>query len=140
MTSLPTTVAAGHATTRDGLLRLALRADGVLSAASGLPFLLAAGPLSSALGPSSSSLRLLGAFFVAYGVLVWLAATPRHIDRRVAWAIVAGNTAWTVVSVVALVADWLPVTTAGVLVAVVIAVATGVFADLQFLGLRRSDR
>lgn len=78
-------------TTRDGLLRLALRADAALSA----------------------------------------------IDRRLAWAVVAGNVAWAVVSVIALIADWLPLTTAGAVVTVVMALHTSVFADLQFLGLRR---
>jgi hypothetical protein len=138
MTALSTP--ASRTASRDGLLRLALRADAVLSAAAGVPFLVAAGPLSSALGPSSWALRLLGGFLVAYGIAVWLVAAPERIDRRLAWTVTAGNMAWAVVSVVALVADWLPLTTAGVVVTVVMALHTSVFGDLQFLGLRRLRR
>jgi hypothetical protein len=136
MTALSSTITA----TRDGLLRLALRADAALSTAAGVPFLLAAGALDSELGPSAGALRLLGAVLVGYGVLVWLVAAPERIDRRLAWTVVAANTAWAVVSVIALVADWLPVTTAGVVVTVIMALHTSVFADLQFFGLRRADR
>jgi len=135
MTALSTLTA-----TRDGLLRLALRADAALSAAAGLPFLLDAGPLSSLLGPSAGSLRLLGAALVGYGVLVWLIAAPARIDRRLAWTVVAGNAAWAVVSAIALLDGWLPLSTAGVVVTVIMALHTSVFADLQFLGLRRLAR
>lgn len=136
MTALSSTVTA----TRDGLLRIALRADAGLSALAGLPFLLAAGQLDSLLGPPGWALRLLGAALVGYGVLVWLVAAPARIDRRLAWTVVAGNTAWAVLSVIALIADWLPLTTAGVVVTVIMALHTSVFADLQFLGLRRLAR
>ena len=136
MTALSTTVT----TTRDGLLRLALRADAAISAVAGVPFLLVAGPLSTALGLPAWDLRLLGAAFVGYGVLVWLAAAQERISRRLAWGVIIGNTAWAVVSVVALLADWLPLTTEGVVVTAIMALYTSVFADLQFLGLRRATR
>jgi hypothetical protein len=132
--------APSRTTARDGLLRLALRADAALSAAAGLLFLLAAGPLSTELGPSAPALRLLGAVLVGYGVLVWLLAAQRSIDRRLAWVVVAGNVAWAALSAVALIAGWLPLTTAGIVVTVVMALNTSVFADLQFLGLRRLAR
>jgi hypothetical protein len=137
-----TTLSASMSTTtaRDGLLRLALRADAVLTAAAGLPFAFAAGPLSSLLGPSSTFLRLVGVALIGYGVLVWLIAAPATISRKAAWGVVEANTLWTVVSVVALLAGWLPLTTAGVVIAVVMALHTSVFADLQFLGLWRTRR
>jgi hypothetical protein len=132
--------ASSRTAARDGLLRLALRADAVLSAAAGAVFLLAAGPLSGELGLSTGALRLLGALFVGYGGLVWLIAAQARINRRLAWVVVAGNTAWAVVSVIALIAGWLPLTAAGVVVAVLLALTTSVLADLQYLGLRRTAR
>ncbi|HEY3260483.1 MAG TPA: hypothetical protein VGJ95_09470 [Pseudonocardiaceae bacterium] len=134
MTALHTTT---KATARDGLLRFALRGDAVLSAAAGVPFLLAAGPLSTELGPADWALRALGAGLVGYGVLLWLIAAPARINHRSAWTVVIGNVAWAVLSAVALLAGWLPLTTAGVVVTVVMALHASVFADLQFLGLRR---
>ena len=132
-----TTLSTSIRTTRDGLLRLALRADAALSAVAGVPFLLAAGPLSTALGPPRWALWELGAVLVGYGALVWTMAARPQINRRAAWAVVVGNIVWAVLSAIALLAGWLPLTTAGVVVTVVMALHCSVFADLQFLGLRR---
>ena len=128
------------ATTRDGLLRLALRADAAISAVAGLPLLLAGGPLADELGPPSVLLRLLGAAFVAYGVAVWLVAARPVIPRGAALAVIVGNALGAILVIVDLVEGWLTLTTAGVVVTIVLALHLTVFADLQFLGLRRASR
>lgn len=135
MLSVPAGTTAG-----DRLLRLALRADAVLTAGAGVVLLAVGGALSGPLGPSSGLLRLLGAAFVAYGVVVWLVAAPARISRGAAGAVITANVLSTVVVVTELLGGWLSLTTAGVVVAVLMAVYTAVFADLQFLGLWRTRR
>jgi hypothetical protein len=127
-------------TTRDGLLRLALRADAAISAVAGVPLLLAGGPLADELGPSSVLLRLFGAAFVVYGAVVWRLAARPAIPRGPVLAVIVGNALGAILVIVDLVEGWLPLTTAGVVVAVGLALHTTVFADLQFLGLRRAGR
>jgi len=127
-------------TARDGLLRLALRADAALSAAGGLVFLIAGGGLDSLLGPNAWVLRLLGVALVGYGAAVWTVATAATISRRSASTVIGANLASTVASVVVLIGGWLPLTTAGVVATLGMALYTTVFADLQFMGLRRRDR
>ncbi len=127
-----------RSTARDGLLRLALRADAALSAAGGLVFVIAAGGLDSLLGPNAWVLRLLGVALVGYGAAVWTVAAAGTISRASAWTVIVANLVSTVASVVVLLADWLTLTTTGVVVTLAMALYTTVFADLQYLGLRRT--
>jgi hypothetical protein len=128
------------AAVRDGgrLLRFALRLDAAGSGALGLIGLAAAAPLADPLGMTVDALRGTGAFLVGYAlVLVLLAARP-VIPRAAAWTVVIGNTAWVLGSIGAAVAGRDTFTTLGVAVVLAQAAAVAVFADLQWLGLRRA--
>jgi hypothetical protein len=128
------------AAVRDGgrLLRFALRLDAAGSGALGLLGLAAATPLADPLGTTVGALRGTGAFLVGYAlVLVLLAARPA-IPRAAAWAVVIGNTAWVLGSIGAAVAGRDTFTALGVAVVLAQAAAVAVFADLQWLGLRRA--
>jgi hypothetical protein len=125
---------------RDGgrLLRFALRLDAAGSGALGLLGLAAAAPLADLLGMTTGVLRGTGAFFVAYALaLVFLAARPA-IPRAAAWAAVVGNSAWALGSIGAAVAGRDEFTTLGVAVVLAQAAAVALFADLQWVGLRRA--
>jgi hypothetical protein len=123
---------------RDGLLRLALRLDALASGAMGLAFAAAAPVLDSALGVPTGWLVGLGAFLLAYaGGLVWLATRP-VIPSALAWTVIVGNAGWVLASVVALVAGWFPLTAAGTVIAVAQAAAVVGFAELQYVGVRRT--
>ena len=125
---------------RDGgrLLRFALRLDAAGSGVLGLVGLAAAAPLADPLGMTTAGLRGTGAFLVAYALaLVLLAARP-VIPRAAAWTVVVGNTAWILGSLGAVVAGRDTFTALGVAVVLAQAAAVGVFADLQWLGLRRA--
>jgi hypothetical protein len=141
MTALPfARPLARIAAVRDGgrLLRFALRLDAAASGALGLLGLAAAAPLAGLLGPTAGALRGTGAFLVGYAlVLVLLAARPA-IPRAAAWAVVLGNTVWVLGSIGAVVAGRESFTALGVAVALAQAAAVAVFADLQWLGLRRA--
>jgi hypothetical protein len=125
---------------RDGgrLLRLALRLDATGSGALGVLGLLAAAPLADPLGMTTGALRGTGAFLVGYALaLVLLAARP-VIPRAAAWTVVVGNSVWVLGSIGAAVAGRGTFTTLGVAVVLAQAAAVAVFADLQWLGLRRA--
>jgi hypothetical protein len=53
-------------------------------------------------------------------------------------AVIAGNALWVVASVVTVLADWLTLTTAGIVVALAQAAAVAVIAELQLVALRRA--
>jgi hypothetical protein len=128
------------AAVRDGgrLLRFALRLDAAGSGALGLLGLAAAGPLADPLGTTADALRVAGAFLAGYAlVLVLLAARP-VIPRAAAWTVVVGNTVWVLGSIGAAVAGRDSFTALGVAVVLAQAAAVAVFADLQWLGLRRA--
>jgi hypothetical protein len=128
------------AAVRDGgrLLRLALRLDAAASGALGLLALAAASPLTGLLGPTAGMLRGTGAFLVAYALALVLIAARPVIPRPAAWAVVIGNSLWVLGSVGALIAGRDTFTTLGTVVVLAQAVAVAVFADLQWLGLRRA--
>ena len=129
MTTDTTSVAAAP---RRPLLGLAMRLDAVVTGANGAAYLVAAGPLGDLLGLAPSLLRGVGAFLLAFAVLVWLA------PRAVVPAVVVANAAWAAGSVVAAIAAWGSPTTAGTVWIVLQAIVVAGFAELQLTALRRS--
>ncbi|WP_218030294.1 hypothetical protein [Pseudonocardia hydrocarbonoxydans] len=134
-----TTGSRTSAPTRDGgrLLRRALRLDAAASGALGVAALAAAPALAGLLGPPTPVLLGVGAFLALFaaGLLV-LAARPA-IPRPAAWTVVLGNAGWVAASVATAVLAAPVLTGLGVAVVLAQAAAVAVFADLQWLGLRR---
>jgi hypothetical protein len=124
--------------TSDRLLRLALRVDATASGALGVVGVAAAPVLTRLLGPPAPLLIGVGVFLVLFALSLLVLAARPVIPRPAAWAVVIGNGAWVVASVVATVAGWNALTALGVAVVLAQAVAVAVFADLQWLGLRRT--
>jgi hypothetical protein len=137
MTALPL---ARIATARDGgrLLRFALRLDAAGSGALGLLGLAAATPLAGLLGAPAAGIRGTGAVLVAYAVALLVLAARPTIPRAGAWTVVVANVVWVLSSVGAAVAGRGELTALGVGVVLAQAAAVLVFADLQWLGLRRA--
>lgn len=134
-----TTATSGFTTTTTGrLLRTSLVLDGVASGLSGVLIAALTGVLDTVLGASTTLLLDIGLFFVAYGAAVLVIGTRNVINRTAAAAVAAANLLWTMASVVVLIAGTLSLTTLGVVTALVLAVVTTVFAELQITGLRRS--
>jgi hypothetical protein len=118
------------------LLRVALRADAVVSGLNGAAYLLLAGPLADLLGLSAGVLRGVGIFLLAYAAAVWLVG-----DRPAApavRAVIAGNLLWTAGSLAVVAADLGTPTTIGAVWLVLQAAVVAGFAVLQIAGLRRS--
>jgi hypothetical protein len=125
-------------TTNDTLVRRTLLLDAVVSGANGAVYLVAAGPLESALGLPAELLRPLGAFLLAYAALLWLVATRAELRLGAVRVVVAGNVAWTVASLVVLAGGWLTPTALGEAWLAIQALAVAGIAALQAYALRSS--
>ena len=119
----------------DSLLRFAMRADAILTGLAGVAGLALANWMSVS-GLSVATEYALSAGFVVYGLVVFgLAALPSV--RGAGIAVIIANVACTVAAVVVVLAGWLPLTTAGVVMTLATGAYTLVFAELQYQGLRR---
>ena len=119
-------------------LRRALLADAVFSGVAALGFTLGAGALAALFSLPEALLRETGLFLIAYTALVgWLAARPT-VSRALVLLVVIGNAAWTVGSIALLLSGSVSPNLAGELMVVAQAIATGVFAAVQYVGLRKS--
>lgn len=123
--------------TRDGLLRLAMRADAVISALVGLAGIPLAGWLADLSGTTKAFEYGMGAFLIAYGVVVFGLATLPSV-RRAGLAVIIANVAYTVAAIVLVLADVFPLTSTGVVMNLAAGVYTLVFAELQYQGWRRA--
>ena len=136
--TIETNTARPARTGRDRLLRLALQFDAVATGAVG-SLLLVGGPwLDDLLGAPAALLQPVGLFLVAYAAVLGVAGSRPTISRPAARATVALNALWVVGSAILVAAGPLPLTGLGVAFAIAQAAAVALFADLQFLGLRKA--
>jgi len=120
-------------------LRRALLADAVFSGVSAVGLTLGASVLAPLLNLPEALLLETGLFLVAYTVLVgWLGTRP-SVPKPLVMIVVAGNAAWTVASIALLFSGAVSPNLLGEIVVVAQAIATGVFAELQYIGLRKSE-
>lgn len=120
-------------------LRQALLADAVTTAACALLFLLAAGPLEGVLGLPSGLLRAAGAILTPFAAFLAVLAMRETLPRPAVWAVIAVNATWVADSVLLLFSGWVDPTPAGTALVVAQAVAVAIYAELQYMGLRRSS-
>jgi uncharacterized protein YjeT (DUF2065 family) len=123
---------------RTRFLRLALNLDAVVTGVNGLVYLAAAGPVAELLGPGAGVLRGIGLFLLVYAAAVAFIGTRPVIGRNAVLAVITLNAVWAAGSVVAVVAGLLEFTTPGVVWALAQALVVAAFAELQFMGLRKS--
>lgn len=121
------------------LLSRALLADAIFSGVSAVGLTLGAGVLASFLNLPEALLRETGLFLVAYTALVGWLGTRQSVLRPLVLLVVAGNAAWTLASIALLFSGAVSPNLLGEIVVVAQAIATGVFAELQYIGLRRSS-
>ncbi|WP_456621249.1 MULTISPECIES: hypothetical protein [unclassified Bradyrhizobium] len=119
-------------------LRRALLADAVFSGVAALGFSVGAGAFASRFNLPEGLLRETGLFLLAYTVLVGFLASRASVPKALVLLVVIGNAAWTVASVALLLSGAVAPSLPGELMVVAQAIATGVFAELQYLGLRKS--
>jgi hypothetical protein len=122
---------------RDRLVRGALKLDAAASGAAGVLSLVAGPVLDGVLGLPLALLWPAGLVFIGWAASLWLAASRAEVSRPVVWSVIVLNLVYVAASVVVVAAGWFSLTTAGIAFMLVQAAAVAVFAELQFLGLRR---
>ena len=120
------------------LLRRALLADAVFSGVSAIAMVLDIGALASLRGLPEALLRETGRFLIAYTALVGWRGARTSLPKGPVILMVAGNAAWTLASIALLLSGAVSPNLLGTIVILAQAIATGVFAELQYVGLRRS--
>ncbi|MBR0831494.1 hypothetical protein JQ596_38910 [Bradyrhizobium manausense] len=124
-----------HAST---FLRRALLADAVFSGVAALGFTFGTGAFASLFNLPEVLLRETGLFLIAYTALVAWLASRSEVPKALVMLVVVGNALWTVGSIALLLSGAVSPNLLGVIMVVAQAIATGVFAELQFIGLRKS--
>ena len=119
-------------------LRGALLVDAVATAATALLLTAGATVLDDLLGLPSRFLVMVGAPLIPYAALVAWLGTRATTSPSVIRLVVFSNLAWVVASVALLVSRVFEPTLLGVVFVSVQAVAVAFFAELQFVGLRRT--
>lgn len=119
------------------LLRRALAADAIASGAMGILFIVAAGPLSVMLGYPTTLLTSVGLSLLPWTAFVGWLATRSDPPRAAVWTVIGLNVLWVIESVLVLFGDFAP-TGLGVAFVIAQAVVVGVFAELEYVGVRRA--
>ncbi len=119
-------------------LRRAIQVDALVSGAMALLLVVGAGLLAPLLSFPEAFLRNTGFVLVVYATLVGFLGTRGLMPKMAVWAVIAVNAMWTVDSIALLMSGWVPPNLFGHAFVVMQAVAVGVFAELQFIGLRKS--
>jgi hypothetical protein len=121
------------------LLRRALQADAVVSGAMAILLTSGAGVLAPELDLPEALLRETGLFLMVYAALVGWLSSRAAMAKPLVWAAIAGNALWTIGSIMLLVDGPVAPNLLGEALVALQALAVGVFAELQYVGLRRSN-
>jgi hypothetical protein len=120
------------------LLRRALQADAIFSGTGAVLLTLGAGEFAPLLNLPEALLREAGLFLIAYAAFVGWLGTRTAFPKIPVVAVVAGNAAWTISSIALIFSGAVTPNLLGEIALATQAIAVGVLAELQFLGLRRS--
>ncbi|MGH7629535.1 MAG: hypothetical protein ACREOF_09095 [Gemmatimonadales bacterium] len=121
------------------LLHRALLADAAVSGATGALMLVAAGLLAPLLGLPAELLRWAGIALIPFAAFVLWVARRNSVSRTATLAIVIVNALWTVGSLLLLLAPGIAPTIIGYVFTIGQALAVALFAELQYVGLRRES-
>jgi hypothetical protein len=119
-------------------LRRALLADAIFSGIAAILLTAGAGVLAPLLELPEALLRETGLFLIAYTALVGWLGSRSSLPKAPVVLVIAGNAAWTVGSIALLLSGSVAPNLPGEAFVVAQAIATGVFAELQYIGLRKS--
>jgi len=122
-------------------IRRILYANAIFCALSGLVLAFASKPVAAFLGiPSSSGILLgLGIVLLVYADIVYIFAKREEISKGFVLFVVIADSLWVLDSILLLVTDWVPLSTAGMWAVGIIAVIVDLFATLQFFEWRKMD-
>ena len=119
-------------------LSRALLADAVFSGVAAVALTLGAGALAPFLNLPEALLRESGLFLIAYTAFVGWLGSRQSLLKALVLLVIVGNAAWTLGSIALLFSGAVNPNLLGIILVVAQAIATGVFAELQYIGLRKS--
>lgn len=120
-------------------LRRAIQADAIFSGVSGVLLTFGAGEFAPLLNLPEALLRATGLFVVAYAALVGWLGTRQSMPKALVVIVIAGNAAWTLASIALLLGAAVNPNLLGEAAIAMQAIAVGALAELQYIGLRRSN-
>ncbi|WP_441242858.1 hypothetical protein [Tardiphaga sp. 768_D3_N2_1] len=120
------------------LLRRAIQIDAIVSGAMALLLSFAAGMLVPLLHLPEALLLESGLFLIAYAALVGWLGTRAAMPKLLVLVIIIGNALWTLGSIGLLFSGAVTPNLLGQVFVAAQAITVGVFAELQYIGLRRS--
>ncbi len=120
-------------------LRRVFLLDAIVSGMMAVLLTLDAGALASWLDLPEALLRETGLFLIAYTALVGWLATRQSMPKALAITVIAGNAAWTVASIALLFSSVVTPNLLGQVFIAAQAIVPGALAELQYIGLRRSN-
>jgi Na+/phosphate symporter len=123
---------------RFAFLRRVLLADGIVSGSFAILLAIGGGLLSEPLGLSSLFIRVVGLSLVPFAGALFYLSTRAHLPQPMVWAIVGLNAVWALASVGLFFSGWVAPTALGTGFIIAQAALVAVFAELQFIGLRRA--
>lgn len=119
-------------------LKYAIRGNALFSGISGLTLALLARGVSVLTGIEPPlAITITGVILIGYAVWLWRLTTQPAIPPASAWLAIALDVLWVVGSVLAIVAGWGSLSQTGKWLVAILADVVGLFAVLQFVGLRR---
>lgn len=119
-------------------LRGVLLVDALSSGAMGLALLTFAPAFERLLQLAAELLREAGVVLLPFAAFVGFLASRAQPNRAAVWAVIVINAIWVVDSVLLLFTGWVQPNALGIAFILAQAAAVAVFADLQYLGLRKT--
>ena len=119
-------------------LRRAIQADAIVTGAVALLQTFGAGMLAPMLNLPQALVLETGLFLIAYTALVVWLGTRQSMPRTLVAIVIAGNAAWAVASIALMFSGAVTPNLLGYAFIAVHAISTGVFAELQYIGMRKS--
>lgn len=119
-------------------LRQILLVDALITGATGLLLLLGADFLATLLDLPIGLLRYAGLILLPFVAFVFYLAAREQVQRSAIWLVIGINILWVAASIALLLSGWATPNGLGIAFVIFQAVVVGVFAELQYVGLRRS--
>jgi len=120
------------------LLRRTLIADAAISGTTGLLMIAFGNTLSEPLGVPVVLMRYAGVSLLPFAALLVYLARCESLSRAVVWIVIACNALWAVDSILIMLIGWVEPTVLGQAFIIAQALIVALFAEAQYLGLRRS--
>lgn len=121
------------------LLRRAIQIDAVVSGAMALLLTCASGLVAGLTNLPDALLLQSGLFLIVYVAFIGWLGTRATMPKLLVLAVIIGNAGWTLGSIGLLFSGAVSPNLLGQLFVAAQAIAVGVFAELQFMGLRKSS-